>query len=110
MDVMRRHAVVFALLLTAAAYAEKARKPVPAQPAGTYAMHQTISHVTIAAEPGDTKQTRPNTRLDYFSYGLLPIRVIVTNDSETPVILDDARIHFISASNDNLPAATQEEI
>jgi hypothetical protein len=110
MDVMRRTAVLFAIALTTGAYAEKARKPVPPQPAGTYAMHQTIAHVTIAAEPGDTKQARPNTRLDYFSYGLMPIRIIVTNDSENPVILDDARIHFISAANDSLPAATQEEI
>jgi hypothetical protein len=110
MDVMRRPAVLLTLALVAAAQAEKARKPVPPQPAGTYAMHQTIAHVTVAAEPGDTKQARPNTRLDYFSYGLLPIRVIVTNDSETAVILDDARIHFISAANDSMPAATQEDI
>jgi hypothetical protein len=110
MDVMRRPVLVLAFVLTAAAHAEKARKPVPPQPAGTYAMHQTIMHVTIAAEPGDTKLTRPNTRLDYFGNGFLPIRVIVTNDSETPVILDDARIHFISANNDSLPAATPEDI
>jgi hypothetical protein len=110
MDVMRRAAVLLAVSVVAAAYAEKARKPVPPQPAGTYPMHQTIAHVTIAAEPGDTKQARPNTRLDYFGYGLLPVRVIVTNDSETPLILDDARIHFISANNDSLPAATQEDL
>jgi hypothetical protein len=104
------------LLITVSAFgvcaAEKARKPVPPQPAETYAMHDhhANEHVTIAAEPGDTKETRPNTRLDYYGHGLLPIRVIVTNDSEKPVTLDEARIHFISGNNDNIPAATPEEI
>jgi hypothetical protein len=92
--------------------AEKARKPVPPQPAETYAMHDrhAAEHVTIAAEPGDVKETRPNTRLDYFGHGLLPVRVIVTNESDKPVVLDDARIHLIAGNNDNLAAATPEEI
>jgi hypothetical protein len=94
------------------AFADKPRHPVPPQPAETYPMHDhhAAEHVTIAAEPGDTKELRPNTRLDYFSHGLLPVRVIVTNDSELPLTLDDARIHLITAANDNLPAATLEEI
>jgi hypothetical protein len=93
-------------------FAEKARKPVPPQPAETYALHDhhVNEHVTIAAEPGDVKETRPNTRLDYFSHGLLPIRVIVTNESDKPVTLDDARIHFLSGNSDNIPAATPEDI
>jgi hypothetical protein len=109
---MKRLKISIALVLLSAlaSHAEKARKPTPPQPAETYDMHQTINRVTIAAEPGDTKETRPNTRLDYFAHGLLPIRVIVTNDTESPLTLDEARIHFISANNDNIPAATPEEI
>ena len=108
---MRRLTAVLLLALPlAVAHAEKARHPVPPQPAETYPMHQTNKHVTIAAEPGDSKATRPNTRLDYFGHDLLPIRVIVTNDSNTPVLLDDARIHFISAAEDNIPAATLDDI
>ncbi len=100
------------LLAVGVSSAEKARKPVPPQPAETYAFHDhhANEHVTIAAEPGDVKETRPNTRLDYYGHGLMPIRVIVTNDSEKPVTLDDARIHFISGNNDNIPAATVEDI
>lgn len=108
---MRRLAAVLLLSFPlASAHAEKARKPVPPQPAETYSMHQTNDHVTIAAEPGDIRDTRPNTRLDYFGHDMLPIRVIVTNDSERPVTLDDARIHFISAANDNIPAATPDDL
>jgi hypothetical protein len=73
-------------------------------------MHQTIAGVTIAAEPGDTKDTRPDTRLDYFSRGILPIRVIVTNSTELPITLDDARIHLVTADNSVLQAATLDDL
>jgi hypothetical protein len=98
------------LLLLPAAHADKARKPVPPQPASTYACNDTHQRVTIAAEPGDVKETRPDTRLDYFAHGLLPIRVIVTNDTDKPVTLDDARIHFITADNAVIPAATLDDL
>ncbi|QMV19293.1 hypothetical protein GOB94_11830 [Granulicella sp. 5B5] len=112
METMRHPAayLLLAIFLPLAAHAEKARHPAPPQPAETYPMHQTNDHVTIAAEPGDTKETRPNTRLDYYSHDMLPIRVIVTNDSNNPLTLDDARIHFISAANDNIPAATLDDL
>jgi hypothetical protein len=96
--------------LTLATSAEKPRKPTPPLPAGQYPMHITHEGVTIAAEPGDTKDARPDTRLDYFGHGLLPIRVIVTNDSAEPVNLDDARIHFIAADDTDLPAATSDDL
>lgn len=98
----------FAIAL--ATSAEKPRKPKPPLPAGQYPMHITHEGVTIAAEPGDAKDTRPDTRLDYFAHGLLPIRVIVTNDSTEAVNLDDARIHFIAADDTDLPAATPDDM
>jgi hypothetical protein len=104
------HAAAFALLLPLTAHAEKPRHPAPPQPASTYASNDTHQRVTIAAEPGDTKETRPDTRLDYFAHNLLPIRVIVTNDTDKPVTLDDARIHFITADNAVIPAATLDDL
>ena len=50
-------------------------------------MHQTVQGVTIAAEPGDLPSLRPDTRLDYFAHNFLPVRVIVTNDTDEPVNL-----------------------
>src|SRR5476651_2336967 len=100
--------VLFALTLSASA--EKPRKPKPPLPAEQYPMRVTHEGVTIAAEPGDTKDARPDTRLDYFAHGLLPIRVIVTNESTEPVNLDDARIHFIAADDTELAAATPDDM
>jgi len=103
---------VAALMLATSAHADKPRKPKPALPAQQYPLHETHAseHVTIAAEPGDTKETAPDTRLDYRSHGFLPIRVIVTNDSDFALTLDDARIHFIAADNTVVPAATDDEL
>ena len=115
---MPRHwiSLVFAAILvsltTASAHAEKPRKPKPALPAQQYPMHDIHpgEHVTIAAEPGDSKETAPNTRLDYYHHGFMPLRVIVTNDSDQALTLDDARIHFIAADNTVIPAATDEDL
>ncbi len=97
---------------TAFASAEKPRKLTPPLPAQQYPLHETHAneHLTIAAEPGDTKATAPNTRLDYYSHGFLPIRVIVTNDSDLAVNLDDARIHLIAADGSSIPAATDDDL
>jgi hypothetical protein len=100
------------MLLFATATAEKPRKPTPPLPAQQYPLHEThaADHLTIAAEPGDTKATAPNTRLDYYAHGFLPIRVIVTNDSDLAVNLDDARIHLIAADGSSIPAATDDDL
>ena len=48
--------------------------------------------------------------MPYIQHGLLPIRVIITNDSDRALSLDDARIQLISGHNDTVPAATEDEI
>ena len=101
-----------AAVLVLSALAEKARKATPPLPAAQYPLHETHveEKVTVAAEPGDTDATAPHTRLDYGHHGFLPMRVIITNDSDEPLDLDEARIRFISADNVIVPAATEEEL
>ena len=111
---MRRLALVLALTLplAATAHAEKARKPKPALPAAQYPFFDRHPNdkITVAAEPCDTKDTLPDTRLDYSHHGFLIVRIIVTNDSDQAVSLDDARIHFIAQGNQVVQAATDEEL
>jgi hypothetical protein len=112
----RRWPHLFSLVLLAAlplaARADKPRKVPPPLPAAQYPAHDAHinEHVTIAAFPGDSKDTAPNTRLDYLHHGFMPIRIIVTNDSSQPLSLDDARILFISSDNITENAATDEEL
>jgi hypothetical protein len=67
-------------------------------------------HVTVAAEPCDDARRCSFFRLPYLEHGLLPIRVIITNDGDRALQLDEARFQFFSAANDKLPAATEDEI
>ena len=88
------------------------KKAPPAKPASEYAASDThpTEHVTVAAEPCDDPKLCPFFRLPYLQHGLLPVRVIFTNDSDNPLSLEDARMQFISANNDKIPAANTEEI
>ena len=110
---MSRPLLLLALLAIALpARADKPRKPTPPKPAESYPLHEThtLEKVTIAAEPGDTKSTAPATRLDYFAHRIMPIRIIVTNNSDEPLTLDDARINFIAPDNSTIHAATDDDL
>ncbi len=102
----------FAILVTFSitALAEKAGPP-PAQPATTYGdvdLHP-AEHVAIAAEPY-TGSKAEFFKLNYPAYGIMPVRLIVTNDGDKPISLANARIDFISAAGDKIPAAQIEDI
>src|SRR5271169_1510510 len=63
-----------------------------------------------AAGPYNTKEKASCFRIDYLKYGFMPIRIIVTNDGDKPINLEQARIHFITASGDKIPAAEAEDV
>ncbi len=99
------------LLLGPFAHAADKKAP-PAKPATQYLAFDTHpnEHVTVAADPCDVPKDCDFFRLPYLQHGFLPIRVIFTNDGDTALALDDARIQFLSANNDKIPAATDEDI
>jgi hypothetical protein len=88
------------------------KKAPPAKPASQYAAFDAHpqEHLTIAADPCDDPKDCDFFRLPYVQHGFIPVRVIFTNDSDAPLSLDDARIQFISANNDVIPAATDDDI
>lgn len=97
-------------LLTASAVAN--RKAPPVKPANQYIAFDTHpqEHVTIAIDPCTDPAQCSFFRLPYVQHGFIPVRVIITNDSDTALTLTDVRIQFISAANDKIPAADLEEI
>jgi hypothetical protein len=98
-------------LATAPAHAADKKAP-PAKPAAEYAANDTHpdEHVTIAADPCDDPKQCPFFRMPYIQHGLLPVRVVITNDSDHALSLEDARMQFISANSDKIPAATEDDI
>lgn len=82
----------------------------PAPPAGTADQYPAFErhaadHLAIAADPYDTPKKTSIFRADYTSANIIPIRIIITNEGDTPISLDNARIDFITAAGDKIPAA-----
>ena len=67
-------------------------------------------HVTIAADPCDDPKQCSFFRLEYIQHGLLPVRVIISNESDQALSLDDARIHFLPGQRRPRQAATEDDI
>jgi len=80
--------------------------------ASTYALHEAHNDekVTIAVEPVDTPQTSNAFKVNYRDYGLLPIRLLISNDSDQTLMLDSLKIEYITARRDKLQPATNEDI
>jgi hypothetical protein len=101
------------LLLWLALPAVASDHTLPAvQPATTFAdveVHED-EKVAVAAEPYDTHEKAAIFRVDYLSHGVMPVRLIVTNNGDRPISLRDARIHFYTAGGDKIPAAEPEDV
>jgi hypothetical protein len=84
----------------------------PVQPATSYAdveVHP-AEKVAIAAEPYDTREKESIFRVDYLSHGVMPVRLIVTNQGDKPISLRDARILFQTAAGDRIQAAEPADV
>ncbi len=92
--------------------ADKKKPAPPAKPAVQYIAFDAHAneHVTVAADPCTNPRACDFFRLPYIQHGFVPVRVIISNDSDHILTLDDVRIQFISANHDVIPAATVEDI
>ncbi len=79
----------------------------PAQAADQYPAFERHAgdHLSIAADPYDTPKKASIFRVDYGSANIIPVRIVITNEGDTPISLDNARIDFITAAGDKVPAA-----
>jgi hypothetical protein len=86
--------------------------PPPVQPATAFAAVETHEDekVSIAVEPYDTREKEAIFRVDYLAHGVMPIRLIVTNNSDRPINLSKAPIHFYTAEGEQILAAEPEDV
>jgi hypothetical protein len=100
------------VLLSALLFSEKHFNPPPAAHARTYALHEAHNDekVTIAADPVDTPQASAAFKVNYRDYGLYPIRLLISNDSEQTLMLDGLKIEYITRRRDKLQPATNADI
>jgi hypothetical protein len=87
-------------------------KPPAVQPATTFAAVEVHDNekVAIAAEPYDTKEKESIFKVDYLSHGVMPVRLIVTNNGDRPISLKDARILYLTSAGDKIQAAEPEDV
>jgi hypothetical protein len=100
------------LLWLALPAAASDHSPPPVQPATSFAAVEVHENekVAIAAEPYDTREKEAIFRVDYLSHGVMPVRLIVTNNGSRPISLRDARILFLTAAGDKIQAAEPEDV
>jgi hypothetical protein len=91
----------------AATHEPHAAKPATAYPAVDYHKKE---QVAIAAVPCLRRDDCKFLHVDYWHYGFIPIRLIVTNLGDRPISLSDARILFVDSSGDSIQAAEPEDV
>jgi hypothetical protein len=102
---------LLALLVCAALPLHAENKIPPALPAGQYPAHATQAGITIAADPYDSAPKEKVFRVDYLRYNFIPIRIIVTNDTDKPISLNDVRILLLPAQDgDRINASEPEDV
>ena len=86
--------------------------PPAVQPATAFAAVEVHDKekLAIAAEPYDTRQKASIFRVDYLAHGVMPVRLVITNNSDKPISLRDARILFQTAEGDRIQASEPEDI
>jgi hypothetical protein len=86
--------------------------PPPVQPASSFAAVEIHDkeNVAVAVEPYDTKEKESIFRVDYLGHGVMPVRLIVTNNGDKPISLRDARILFVTSGGDKIQAAEPEDV
>lgn len=90
--------------------AEKAASPAGVATSYPAFDEHANEQVAIAADPYNTPDKASLFKFKYLQYGFMPIRIIVTNNGDKPISLNDARINFITAAGDKVPAAEPEDI
>lgn len=74
--------------------------------------HQTADKVTIGADPymeGEKVKTAFGKLVPY-NYGVLPVLVVIQNDSGQSIRLDGMKAEYVSPSGDRVPATPAKDV
>lgn len=108
---------LLAVLLVLAAIAleagdKKGFSPPPATHAKTYPAHESHNDekVSIAIDPFDMADKATIFKANYKEHDFLPVRVIISNDGDKPLMLDDLIIEYITVNRHKLEPATKDDL
>jgi hypothetical protein len=108
---MRRVTVIVLLSIATAAAADKDKPRFAPGPAASYASHQTLDKITIAAVPylTDTETATAFGKLNPNKYGILPVLVILENQTGKTLRLD-LTAEFVTADNRHVGALSVDDV
>jgi hypothetical protein len=108
---MPKRLLTAVLALAVFAFAKEFAPP-PAQPAASYPLHETHAneHLTIAVDPYDTPEKLAGAKVHYAGHDLLPLRFILTNDGDQPILLRDINIELITGARDKISPASLDDL
>jgi hypothetical protein len=83
-----------------------------AHPAGTYPAHDQHPDelVTVAADPYDMPDKAQIFTVNYRDEGLLPIFVVITNDSDQPIELSSVKAQFVTSGRVKISPSSVDDI
>jgi hypothetical protein len=103
--------IVLLLSIVTVFGADKEKKFEPG-PIDSYPNRQTVEKLTVAAEPFDTEEkTRPAYgKLNPNQYGILPILVVMQNNSGQALTLETLRLEYILPSRQRIDATPAPDV
>jgi hypothetical protein len=111
---MKRQSIILCLIgfSTLLLAGDKGFNPPPAEHAKTYVLTEAHDdeHAVIAIDPYDAAPKTAIFKVKYKEIGFLPVRLIISNDGPTPLMLDNLKIEYITARRDKREPASKDDI
>jgi hypothetical protein len=108
--IFKRLALV--LSIAAAFAADKQQPPFKAGPAAGYASHQTNDKITMGVDPyvmGDKVKVAFG-KVDPYQYGVLPVLVVIENDSDASIRLEGLQAEYVGPNGDRVQATAAKDV
>jgi hypothetical protein len=99
------------LSISAAAAADK-ETPFKAAPAASYASHQSNAQITIGVDPYVTldKVQLAFGKLNPGQFGILPVLVVIQNDSDKAIRLDRLKVQYNGPNHERIEATPARDV
>ena len=100
------------ILSITAVWAADKETPFKAQPAATYPAHQTNQQITIGVDPyTDSEKLKVAFgKLDPNEHGVLPVLVVIQNDTGRTVRLSNMKVEYLGPNRERIEATPAKEV
>ncbi len=100
------------LSIAAASGAEKDKPKFTPGPVDSYDCRQAIQNLTVAAQPfrTDAETSAAFGKLNPNRYGVLPILVVIRNDTDKTLSLESMRLQFVTPDRESIEATPPADI